>query len=162
MALTRVTTSVISTTTTGNQGQVLTAGTDGNLVWVNQGALSVDGANITGTVANASYATNAGTVTTASQPNITSVGNLTALSVTGNLTVGGDLTVNGNTVTVHSTEISIDDKNITLAANAANAAQANGGGITVAGANATMTYNSTSNTWDFNKTLSATIDGGSA
>jgi hypothetical protein len=52
----------------------------------------VTGANVTGTVANATYATSAGsattagTVTTAAQPNITSVGTLTSLSVSGNIT----------------------------------------------------------------------------
>jgi hypothetical protein len=55
---------------------------------------SLNGANVTGTVANATYATSAGsattagTVTTASQPNITSVGTLASLSVTGNISSG--------------------------------------------------------------------------
>jgi len=93
----------------------------GNLVVANyfsgDGSLltSIAGANVTGTVANATYATTAGsadsvaganvtgtvssattaaTVTTAAQPNITSVGTLTDLSVTGNVTTGGILTDN--------------------------------------------------------------------
>jgi len=55
---------------------------------------SITGANVTGTVANATHAvtadssTTAGTVTTAAQPNITSVGNLTSLVVSGNLSSG--------------------------------------------------------------------------
>ena len=58
---------------------------------------SLTGANVTGTVGNATYATSAGTatsattsdtVTTAAQPNITSVGTLSSLSVTGNITSG--------------------------------------------------------------------------
>jgi hypothetical protein len=59
---------------------------------------SVTGANVTGTVANATYATSsgsaatAGTVTTAAQGNITSVGVLTSLSATGNVTGGNILT----------------------------------------------------------------------
>ncbi len=68
---------------------------------------SITGANVTGTVANATYAvsagsaTTAGTVTTAAQPNITSVGNLTSLQVNGtanagNLTASGTLSVTGN------------------------------------------------------------------
>ena len=59
----------------------------------NGSALSaITGANVTGTVANATYATSAGsattagTVTTAAQPNITSVGTLSSLSVSGALT----------------------------------------------------------------------------
>jgi len=55
---------------------------------------NIAGANVTGTVANATHAvsadsaTTAGTVTTAAQPNITSVGNLTSLIVSGNLSSG--------------------------------------------------------------------------
>ena len=55
---------------------------------------SLPGANVTGTVANATYsinagaATTAGTVTAAAQPNITSVGTLSSLSVSGNVTTG--------------------------------------------------------------------------
>jgi hypothetical protein len=61
------------------------------------GLTSLTGANVTGTVANATYAvsagtadsaTTAGTVTTAAQGNITSVGTLTSLGVTGNITSG--------------------------------------------------------------------------
>jgi hypothetical protein len=70
----------------------------GNLVVANffsgNGSLltSITGSNVTGTVANATYATSAGsattsgTVTDAAQPNITSVGNLSSLTVTGNVT----------------------------------------------------------------------------
>jgi hypothetical protein len=52
---------------------------------------NINGGNVTGTVANASYAVStdtantAATVTTASQPNITSVGTLTTLTVSGNV-----------------------------------------------------------------------------
>jgi hypothetical protein len=59
---------------------------------------STAGANVSGTVANATYATSsgsaatAGTVTTAAQGNITSVGVLTSLSATGNVTGGNLLT----------------------------------------------------------------------
>lgn len=52
---------------------------------------SLPGANVSGTVANATYAVSsgtAGTVTTNAQPNITSVGTLSALAVTGNANVG--------------------------------------------------------------------------
>jgi hypothetical protein len=55
---------------------------------------AITGANVTGTVANATFATSAGsattagTVTTAAQPNITSTGTLTSLIVTGNIGAG--------------------------------------------------------------------------
>jgi hypothetical protein len=73
-------------------------------VFVGNGAglTSLTGANVTGTVANATYAASAGsavgtaaTVTTAAQPNITSVGTLTSLTVTGNVT-GGNIITSGS------------------------------------------------------------------
>ena len=46
---------------------------------------SLTGANVTGTVANATYALNASVVTSNAQPNITSIGILSSLSVSGNI-----------------------------------------------------------------------------
>jgi len=77
------------------------------------GLSSLTGANVTGTVANATFATSAGsattattagTVTTNAQPNITSVGTLSSLTVSGNIGTGGILTdgyyyANGTPVT---------------------------------------------------------------
>ena len=57
-------------------------------------------------------------------------GNLTA----GNLVLSGNLTVNGTTTTINSTEITIDDKNITLGSVATPTdAGADGGGLTLKG-----------------------------
>ena len=81
---------------TGTLTATLIAGSGANLT-------NIAGANVTGTVANATYATSAGTatsattagtVTTAAQANITSVGTLTSVSVTGNTTTGGIKTDN--------------------------------------------------------------------
>jgi hypothetical protein len=78
------------------------------------GLSQLAGANVTGTVANATFATSAGsattagTVTTAAQPNITSVGNLTALTVTGNTFLA---TTSGNVgvgVSSASTKMDVD------------------------------------------------------
>lgn len=73
----------------------VTGNVSGNVFSGNgSGLTSLAGANVTGTVANAAYATNAGTsvlagtVTTAAQPNITSVGTLTSLAVSGNVSAG--------------------------------------------------------------------------
>jgi len=76
--------------TTGNVTAAYVIG-DGSLL------TTITAANITGTVANATYATSAGTantVTDAAQPNITSVGTLTSVSVSGNVT-GGNVTTTG-------------------------------------------------------------------
>ena len=86
---------------------------------------------------------------------------------TGTVIIAGDLQVDGTTTTINSTTVTVDDLNLTLASGAASAAAANGAGITVDGANATITYDSTNDEWDFNKNvnitgnliLSGTVDG---
>ena len=81
---------------------------------------------------------------------------LVSLDTSGNLTVGGNLTVSGTTTTVSSANLDVTDKNITVANGAADAAAANGAGITVDGASATMLYTSATDSWDFNKAITGT------
>ena len=78
-----------------------------------------------------------------------------ATTDTGTVVILGDLQVTGTTTTVNSTTVDIADLNITLASNAATAAEANGAGITISGASATMTYNSTTDAFNFNKNINA-------
>ena len=61
---------------------------------------------------------------------------------TGTVVIKGDLTVEGTTTTVNSTTLNVADINITVANGAANAAAANGGGITIAGAGDSRTWKS--------------------
>lgn len=75
------------------------------------------------------------------------------LGVSGDLTVTGNLTVNGTQTVLNTATLSVDDLNITIADGAANAAAANGAGITVDGASATLTYTSAEDRWNFNKKL---------
>jgi hypothetical protein len=76
-----------------------------------------------------------------------------ALSVGTNLIVGGNLTVNGTTTTLNTTTLDIEDINITVAKGALSNAAANGAGLTVDGALATITYASADDSWNFNKIL---------
>ena len=76
---------------TGTLTATLIAGSGANLT-------NIAGANVTGTVANATYAINAGTVTTAAQANITSVGTLTGLGVNGTITAV-NITANSGVIT---------------------------------------------------------------
>lgn len=80
-------------------------------------------------------------------------------TVPGSLTVTTDLIVNGTTTTVNSTTLDVADLNITVANGAADAASANGAGLTVAGANATFTYVSADDRWTMNKDLAANLVG---
>lgn len=72
---------------------------------------------------------------------------------TGTLIIAGNLQVDGTTTTINSTTLSVDDLNITIASGAANAAAANGAGLTVEGANATLTYVAASDSFVFNKNI---------
>ena len=227
-------------------GNVSTAGNiTASYILGNGSQLSaITGANVTGTVANAAYATSAGSATTAvtantvtdpAQANITSVGTLTTVSVSGNTTTGnlltagivsatgnitgsyifgngsqltglpagysnadvttllaafgsntisttgnvdtgnlgvsqnaiilGNLTVQGTTTTVNSNTVTINDKFINVANNAATPGDANGGGIGVGPVGseyATLTFNSAATAWNTNIPLSVTgnISGG--
>ena len=74
---------------------------------------------------------------------------------TGTVVIAGNLQVDGTTTTINSTTLTVDDKNIVLASGAANATAADGAGITIDGADATMTYNSTSDRFVFDKHVQA-------
>jgi hypothetical protein len=116
------------------------------------GLTNIAGANVTGTVANA---TTAGTVTTNAQPNITSVGTLTGLVVSGSITPSANISydlgnatnafrelyLSGNTIRLGSSNISSNGTGITLA-------NPSGGTFTVVGtqaANSASIINGTSN-----------------
>jgi hypothetical protein len=73
----------------------------------------------------------------------------------GGLTIEGNLIVNGTETIINSTTLTVDDKNIVIAQGAPDAATANGGGITLEGANATITYNASDDQWEFNKGIQA-------
>ena len=81
--------------------------------------------------------------------------------------MSGNLTVNGTTTTINSTTLTVDDKNIVLASGAADSSAADGAGLTVDGASATLTYSHTGTKWNVNKDfdvtgniiVSGTVDG---
>jgi hypothetical protein len=74
-----------------------------------------------------------------------------AVTVGGNLTVQGNLIVQGTTTTLNSTTLDVTDLNITVAKGAASAAAANGAGLTVDGAGATLLYTNATDSWNINK-----------
>ena len=72
------------------------------------------------------------------------------------VTITGGLTVNGTQTVINSTTLDVDDLNITVAKGAADAAAANGAGISVDGASATFNYANTGDKWTMNKPLDVT------
>ena len=73
----------------------------------------------------------------------------------GTVVIAGGLQVDGTTTTLNSTTLTVDDKNIVLASGAANPAAADGAGITIDGASATMLYTNSTDTFNFNKKVVA-------
>jgi hypothetical protein len=76
--------------------------------------------------------------------------------IVNNLTIAGDLEIQGNTVTVNAATLTIEDKNIIIANGAVTALQADGAGITIEGANATITYLESGDKFEINKNLDVT------
>ena len=137
-----------SFTTVDATGNITVGGTvDGRDV-------AADGTKLDGIEASATADQTGAQIATAL--NGETISSLTALTTTGAVIVGGDFTVNGTTTTINSTTLEVDDKNIVLASGAADAAAANGSGITIDGASATFTYVSTGDKWQLNKPLDVT------
>ena len=84
---------------------------------------------------------------------LTLPGNITS---GGNLTVTGNLTVQGDTTTLNTATLTVEDKEIVIASGAANSAAADGAGIRVDGASATLLYDDTGTQWEMNKPLEIT------
>lgn len=71
----------------------------------------------------------------------------------GDVVVGGDILTTGNTIAITADNLTIDDLNITLANGSANSSVADGAGITIDGAGATLTYVASGDNWAMNKDL---------
>lgn len=145
-----LTTKINATTGTTEGKEFLLLGKAVEAIGTAVSANSLAVANNLSDIANTATAlTNLGAAPTAS-PTFTGTVNAA------DLTLSGNLTVNGTTTTVNSTTLDVADLNITIADGAANAAAANGAGITVDGASANITYTSATDTWDFNKAIAGT------
>lgn len=118
----------------GTANQVLLSGGTGAPTWANQSSLSVGSATTAGSVANALTISSPLTGTSYNGSSAVSIGlqnasdvqaggvSIGAQTFAGNKTfkdnviVSGNLTVNGSTVTINSSTLSVDDKNIELGA----------------------------------------------
>lgn len=77
---------------------------------------------------------------------------------TGTVVIAGNLQVDGTQTIINSTTMTVDDLNIVLAQGAVDASAANGAGLTIDGASATMTYASANDRFEFNKNIN--VSGG--
>ena len=161
----------LSATSSGDGSLTYTAGT-GVIAYTGPSASEVQahlsaGTGVTYSSGQFSIGQAVGTSDTVSFGNITTAGYLRGPANftidpaaygddTGTLIIAGNLQVDGTTTTINSTTLTVDDLNITLASGAANAAAANGAGITVDGASATLLYAASGDKFVFNKGLDVT------
>jgi hypothetical protein len=157
-----ITASTITATVTGNASTATKLATARTI-----NGVAFDGtANITITAAAAASTLSGNTIASnvlySSLTSVGTLGNLTVanLSTLNNVIINGNLTINGSSTVVNSAMLNVVDKNITVANGATNSASADGAGLTVAGANATLLYASSTDSWGFNKTLYATSFSG--
>jgi hypothetical protein len=80
---------------------------------------------------------------------------LTIANSTGKVTVAGDLQVSGTTVTIDSTTLTVDDKNIEMGSIASPTdLTADGGGITLKGTtDKTILWENDTDSWNFNQNI---------
>ena len=98
---------------------------------------------------------NAGNIGSVSDTNAIAIAAGGDVTVSQGLIVTGNLTVNGTTTTLNTAEMKIEDINLTIADGAADSAAANGAGITIDGAGATITYSHSGTKFVFNKPIDA-------
>ena len=127
---------------TGSSGQYLES-TGTGVQWSN-----IDTSSISNGTSNITVSENANVTVTVGD-------SLSATFSSTGLVLAGNLTVNGTTTTINSTTLTVDDLNVVVASGAADAAAANGSGLTVDGANANLTYASSGDKWTINKPLDA-------
>jgi hypothetical protein len=139
---------------------ITTTNTNGNLLLRGNGTGKID----VGAVGNLKITggANGYVLTTDGTGNVAfnDVGNITfanLLATSGNITqdlvVGGNLTVNGTTTTINTATLDVEDKLVTIAFGSANSAVADGAGISIAGANANITYANATNSFNLNKNV---------
>lgn len=100
------------------------------------------------TVGGASISTNTIVANTISGNTITGI----------DLTLSGNLTVEGTQTVLNTSTLTVEDKNIVVANGAADASAANGAGLTIDGANATIEYISANDNFQFNKSIQTTAN----
>ena len=138
-------------TALGNAPNISDATNRGHVESINQGLATTDNVDFNNVTLTGYLA---GPATLVIDP--TQVGDNTGL-----VRIAGSLQVDGTTTTINSTTMTVDDLNIVVASGAANAGAADGAGITVDGASATLQYASTPDEWQFNKPLGIKGDGAS-
>ena len=104
-----------------------------------------------GSSGNSATATPAAALTLAADKSATFAGAVTGIT---DLTITGDLNITGDVNSTSVTDLDVTDKTITIAKGAGSSSAADGAGIVVDGASASILYDHTGTQWEFNKPVS--------
>ena len=115
---------------------------------VTASSFSGDGSGLTGVASTDN-------IQTATSANFLSNVNIAGITTCQALTVSGNLTVDGTTTTINSTTLTVDDKTIVIASGAADSSAADGAGISIDGASATILYSHSGTKFVSNKPFEA-------
>jgi len=147
----------------GNAPNIANATNRGHVEAINQGLATTDNVRFNNLdvdgILHLNHATPASGTSTITGPATMVLDPAAVGDDTGLVRIAGSLQVDGTTTTINSTTMTVDDLNIVVASGAANAGAADGAGITVDGASATLQYASTPDEWQFNKQLGIKGDG---
>ena len=116
---------------------------------VTASSFSGDGSGLTGVASTDN-------IQTATSANFLSNVNIAGITTCQALTVSGNLTVDGTTTTINSTTLTVDDKTIVIASGSADSSAADGAGISIDGASATILYSHSGTKFVSNKPFEAT------
>jgi hypothetical protein len=125
-----------STSVSGSLSIVALSAGSGNIVSIGSG----------GALQSSGYAINQ-SLNTSSTPSFA------GLTINGNSVITGNLDVQGTVTYLNTTDLIIKDKLIAVASGSATSADADGGGLFISGANASMTWDNGNSRMSFNKPL---------
>ena len=149
-------TAVTPVISAGNSNVTVTDSGTGQVVTTVDGVAEVTTVSASTTFGGNLVIPNGGTIGTASDADSITIASAGAVTISQALTVTGNLTVNGTTTTLNTAEMKVEDhKHRTLADGAADSAAADGAGITIDGAAATITYAHSGTKFVFNKPIDA-------
>jgi hypothetical protein len=148
-------TAVTPVISAGNSNVTVTDSGTGQVVTTVDGVAEVTTVSASTTFGGNLVIPNGGTIGTVGDGDSITIATAGAVTISQALTVTGNLTVNGTTTTLNTAEMKVEDLNITLADGAADSAAADGAGITIDGAAATITYAHSGTKFVFNKPIDA-------
>lgn len=143
--------SIFGAAYTGASPRVLIDAANSNVAITGANKLFVGGATTLNSTAIVGSTTDSTSATSGALQVLGGLGVVKNAFFGNSVTIAGELTVQGNIVSLNVATLDVEDKNITVAAGAADSSAADGGGLTVAGASANLKYVHSTLAWELNQ-----------